>query len=69
MAGQPPLIPIPGSKLYRVYCDDCGEPMRDVAERVGYPHFCEDCGGRSIPAPWTNLTPRQAAKLTQMLNG
>lgn len=34
---------IPGSTLFRVYCDGCGEPMRATANEVDMEHWCETC--------------------------
>ena len=35
---------IPGSKFYRVFCKDCGEPMRTTLHEVDDEHQCRECG-------------------------
>ena len=55
--------PIPGSRLYRLYCFRCDEPMRVAfgAVQRRMPVFCEDCEPRPLKghaatkddeAPW-----------------
>lgn len=62
---------IPGSKMVRVYCDECSGPMRifprgidGVAEGGELVNFtCADCRTGVLPAVHTGLTPRQRSKL------
>jgi len=64
---------IKGSCLFRVYCNDCGEPMRATSDQLYYietqdtkiecVHECGECSpGKPAPAH-TGLTPRQKGKL------
>lgn len=41
--------PIPGSKYWRVWCRDCGAPMRASKECIRLAHYCEKCWPRDIP--------------------
>lgn len=34
---------IEGSKLWRVWCCECGEPMRDNESAIHMTHYCDDC--------------------------
>ena len=63
---------LPGSRLWRVWCYRCGEPMRVNAsdvyigradEEVERPHYCGDCAPTRPPAAHTGLTKRQRAKV------
>lgn len=56
--------PVPGSRLFRCWCEACGEPMRDTwlglwlgdDGEARRPHYCETCspkhaGCSSPPSP------------------
>ena len=63
------FAPIPGSKLLRARCCDCGEPMRvsvghakEIAEGRSEA-CCEQCSPRKTLDKGNVLTPRQSAAL------
>jgi len=60
---------IPGSKLWRVWCEGCGTPMRINAAKLLSQHVCEECEPR-LPSPRiTGMTPRQAEKYQKINPG
>jgi len=59
--GQPGSA-IPGSRLVRDYCVECGEPMRVSRDDVGRGMDCDTCG-HTPPSPHAGMTDRQWHKL------
>ena len=60
---------IPGSRLWRVWCEGCDTPMRSNTDAVDDEHFCEECRPHQPPARITGMVPRQAEKYRQMNPG
>lgn len=60
---------IPNSRLWRVWCVDCGEPMRVCASDADKEHCCQECAPHRPPALAANLTPRQSSKLGRTSGG
>lgn len=62
--------PIKGSKLFREFCDTCGEPMRVTLTRVGIKDLCkcEKCRGPHtfLPATKDDDNPWQQNAIRQM---
>ena len=57
-------LQIEGSRMLRAYCYGCGEPLRVLEMFVDGGHWCERCDPKKPPAPRTNLTRRQAWKIS-----
>jgi hypothetical protein len=59
------MLKIPGSKLYRAYCDRCGTAIRVCDEGIG--GLCERCDPHPPPPRHTHLTRRQRIGMKKIM--